>query len=230
MRSWRPRWCDAGALWTSLEVADSVDSSNTVLAERAGTGTAGPGAILVAEEQTAGRGRRGRGWEAPRHSSVMVSILIEPAVDQVQWGWLPLVTALAVTDGVARNGVGSNIKWPNDVVVGESKLAGVLCEVVPTPAGHAVVAGWGINVDQHRDELPGADATSMRLCGGAVDRGALLVECLRAWEYWFALWNTDESPVRSVVDTYVARSSTLGRAVRVNLPDGSEISGGSPPP
>ena len=93
----------------------------------------------------------------------MVSILVEPAVDQSEWGWIPLVTALAVTDAVARNGVQPNIKWPNDVMVGDYKLAGVLCEVVSTPTSHAVIAGWGLNVDQHRDELPGTDATSMRL-------------------------------------------------------------------
>ncbi|MFL6071284.1 MAG: biotin--[acetyl-CoA-carboxylase] ligase [Actinomycetes bacterium] len=214
-----------GGFWTSLEIADSIDSTNSVLAERANTGAAVSGAILVAEEQTAGRGRRGRSWLAPKHSSLMVSVLIEPAVDQSQWGWMPLVTALAVTDAVARNGVHSSIKWPNDVVVAESKLAGVLCEVVSTPTGHAVIAGWGINVDQHRDELPVADATSMLLCNGAVDRAALLTECLRGWEFWFACWNRADPSDHLVVDTYVARSSTLGREVRVDLPGGSTISG-----
>ena len=214
-----------GGLWTSLEVADSVGSSNTVLSGRAGTGSAGHGAVLVAEEQTAGRGRRDREWVAPKYSSVMVSILIEPPLDSVQGGWVPLLTALAVSDAAADAGVATTIKWPNDVVVGESKLAGILCEVVSTPRGHAVVAGWGVNVDQDRAELPDSGATSVRLCGGDLDRGGLLVACLRAWERWYTRWTTAEPSDRSVVDAYLAHSSTVGRAVRAHLPDGSEISG-----
>jgi BirA family biotin operon repressor/biotin-[acetyl-CoA-carboxylase] ligase len=214
-----------GGLWTSIEVVDSIGSSNTLLAERAGTGSIGHGAVLVAEEQTAGRGRRERGWVAPKYSSVMASILIEPAHEPAAWGWIPLVTALAVTDAVSGCGVQSTIKWPNDVVVGESKLAGVLCEVVPTPRGHAVVAGWGLNVDQEPTELPTADATSMRMCGGSLDRAALLVECLHAWERWYRVRANTELSDRAVIEAYVERSSTLGKAVRVHLPDGAEVSG-----
>jgi BirA family biotin operon repressor/biotin-[acetyl-CoA-carboxylase] ligase len=215
----------AGGLWTSLDVVDSVGSSNTELAGRAAQGVAGSGSVLVAEEQTAGRGRRGRERVAPERSSVMVSVLVEPEVDQAQWGWMPLLTSLAVTEAVNSCGVSAAIKWPNDVVVAESKIAGILCEVVSTPGGNAVVAGWGVNVDQDRDELPFGDATSVRLCGGAVDRGALLIDCLRALERWYLRWHAAAPTGGSVMDAYVERSSTLGRAVRVDLPDGSEIFG-----
>ncbi len=146
-------------LWTTVDVVDSLGSSNVALAERARAG-APSGSVLVAEEQTAGRGRRDRGWSAPPYSSVMVSMLVRPEVDPARWGWIPLLTALAIVDAVRAVGVRATVKWPNDVLVGDRKLAGVLCEVVPTMQGGAVVVGWGVNVDQFDAELPDT-ATSL---------------------------------------------------------------------
>jgi BirA family biotin operon repressor/biotin-[acetyl-CoA-carboxylase] ligase len=210
-------------MWTSVEVAESLTSSNDVLAERARSGAAGHGAVLITEEQTQGRGRRGREWAAPRYSSVMMSILVRPEVDESQWGWVPLVTALAVTDAVRSAGVAVSIKWPNDVMVGDSKLGGILGEVVAVPDGNAVVVGWGVNVDQTADELPVAGATSLRLSGGSRDRERLVVDCLRAWEMWVGRWQSEASG--EVLQESRRRSSTLGRRVDVSLPDGTTVSG-----
>jgi len=209
-------------LWSSLEIIDTVGSSNETLSMAAAAGTARHGSVLVAEEQTAGRGRRGRGWTAPQYSSVMVSVLVQPESEPASWGWLPLLTGLAVVEAVGTLGVQASIKWPNDVLVGEAKLAGVLCEVVQTPSGPAVVAGWGINVDQRGDELPGPEATSIRLAGGLVDRGQLLVACLSAWDEWFRRWSAGDP---TIFTTYRTHSSTLGRTVRVSLPDGGDVVG-----
>jgi BirA family biotin operon repressor/biotin-[acetyl-CoA-carboxylase] ligase len=208
------------SLWTSLEVITTVGSSNTELAQRAKVGSAVSGAVLVVEEQTEGRGRRDRTWMAPRYSSVMVSLLVEPDVDSSRWGWLPLVAALSVTDAISDTH--PSIKWPNDVMVGESKVAGILSEVVPTSRGTGVVVGIGINVDQDRDELPHPDATSVRLCGGASDRAAILVDLLRSWERWYRLWSEGAA---APVDAYRLRSATLGSQVRVHLPDGTVLVG-----
>jgi BirA family biotin operon repressor/biotin-[acetyl-CoA-carboxylase] ligase len=153
----------------------------------------------------------------------MLSLVVEPEVDQSLWGWVPLMTALAVTDAVAACGVTTQLKWPNDVLVNESKLAGILCEVVPTGLRPALVAGWGINVDQAVAELPNAASTSVRLSGGRSSREVLVIECLTAWEHWYTVWSTGQA--ESVAEAYVARSSTLGSGVRVQLPDGSEIVG-----
>jgi BirA family biotin operon repressor/biotin-[acetyl-CoA-carboxylase] ligase len=226
-----------GHLWTSLEVADSLTSSNDVLADRARSGLAAHGAVLIAEEQTRGRGRRGREWKAPRYSSVMVSIVVRPQVEETQWAWIPLLTALAVTDAVAKAGVTASIKWPNDVMVGASKLGGILGEVVTLPEGSAAVVGWGVNVDQSADELPASGATSLLLSRGSLDRAALVVNCLRAWEGWFQLWRREVSPggtpladhgeprLSSVAQEFRRRCSTLGRKVQVSNPDGSTLSG-----
>jgi BirA family biotin operon repressor/biotin-[acetyl-CoA-carboxylase] ligase len=208
-------------MWSAFEVVESLESTNLTMAQRARDGAA-HGSVLVAEEQTAGRGRRERGWTAPRHSSVMLSVLVRPDVSAARWGWIPLLTGLAVVDAVETLGVSATLKWPNDVLVGDRKLSGVLCEVVPTSRGNAVVAGWGINVDQGESELPGDTATSVRLSGGRVDRADLLVGVLSAWESWYDAWASDASRVRS---TYEQRSSTLGRDVRAQLPDGSQLEG-----
>jgi BirA family biotin operon repressor/biotin-[acetyl-CoA-carboxylase] ligase len=210
-----------GGLWTSLEVVDSLESSNLTLAQRARSG-APHGSVLVAEEQTAGRGRRDRGWSAPQYSSVMVSVLVRPDVDPARWGWIPLLTAVAIVDAVRAIGVSAGVKWPNDVLVGDRKLAGILCEVVPTAQGGAVVAGWGVNVDQSEAELPSGTATSLRLeCGGA-DRAALLLAVLDAWESWYRSWETEDDQLFSAYTQY---SATIGRQVDVELPDGSALRG-----
>lgn len=208
-------------LWTSLEVAGALESSNVTLAEWARTG-ATSGAVLVAEEQTAGRGRRDRTWSAPQYSSVMLSVLIRPTAEPARWGWVPLLSALAVVDALGKFGVSATVKWPNDVLAGQRKIAGVLCEVVPTPGGNTVVAGWGINVDQEADELPGDTATSLRLEGGRVDRAALVVDVLAAWESWYLRWEADD---HRLATTYTRYSSTLGGDVRLLLPDGSQVQG-----
>lgn len=208
-------------LWTSLEVVDSVGSSNVALAELARSG-APHGSVLVAEEQTAGRGRRDRGWSAPQYSSVMMSVLVRPEVDQARWGWIPLLTALAIVDPVRALGASATVKWPNDVLVGDRKLAGILCEVVPTAQGGAVVAGWGVNVDQSDAELPGGTATSLRLECGPVDRAELLLGVLDSWETWYRSWEADDD---RLFRAYTNCSATIGRQVDVELPGGSRLRG-----
>lgn len=215
-----------GAGWGPVDLAESIGSSNTALADRARRGDATHGAVLVVEEQTAGRGRRERGWVAPKYSSAMFSVLLEPSVDRARWGWLPLLAALAVSDalGVCAQ-VEPGIKWPNDVMLDEQKVAGILSEVIVTPQGPGVVVGVGINVNQSQDELPMADATSVCLAAGRVDRAGVVVACLRELDKWYHRW-VDEGPDGdSLVAAYGRRSSTLGRAVRVLLPDGQELRG-----
>jgi BirA family transcriptional regulator, biotin operon repressor / biotin---[acetyl-CoA-carboxylase] ligase len=208
-------------LWRSLHVIDSLASSNATLADRARSGD-DPGAVLIAEEQTAGRGRHDRGWSAPQYSSVMTSVLLRPDVPASRWGWVPLAVGLAVADAVGGHGVEATVKWPNDVLVGDRKLAGVLCEVVPTPRGAALVAGWGINVDQRKDELPVPTATSVRVAGGRADRATLAADVLTALEHRYRQWEQDDPDVRS---DYGARSSTLGSEVVVSLPGGGRLHG-----
>jgi BirA family biotin operon repressor/biotin-[acetyl-CoA-carboxylase] ligase len=107
-----------GGPWTSLDVVTSTGSTNADLAAAAATGTAGAGAVLVAEHQVAGRGRRDRVWVAPPRSSLAVSVLLVPdRVPQARWSWLPLLVGVGVASALAEvAGVQTGLKWPNDVL------------------------------------------------------------------------------------------------------------------
>ena len=152
-------WCarTAGRLWTSVRVVASTGSTNADLLARGGP----EGQVLVAEEQTAGRGRSGRTWVSQPGASLTFSVLLRPAsVPPSARGWLPLLTGVAVAAGVrSAAGVAARLKWPNDILVGDRKLAGILAE--QSADGDAVVIGVGLNV-----------ATSEAGAAGIADRPA----------------------------------------------------------
>jgi BirA family transcriptional regulator, biotin operon repressor / biotin---[acetyl-CoA-carboxylase] ligase len=152
----------------------------------------------------------------------MMSVLVRPEVDPARWGWIPLLTGVALVDALRTVEVSARVKWPNDVLVGDRKLAGILCEVVPTAQGGAVVAGWGINVDQSAAELPSGTATSLRLESGPVDRAALLLAVLDSWATWYHRWEAEDG---QLLPAYTRYSATIGRQVEVQLPDGSCLRG-----
>jgi BirA family biotin operon repressor/biotin-[acetyl-CoA-carboxylase] ligase len=147
------------------------------------------GAVAVAEEQTEGRGRLGRGWEAPPQTSVLVSILLRPAVEPPRLPELSLVAGDAVAAAIAETtGLDPAIKFPNDVLLGGRKVAGILAE----SSDGRVVLGIGVNANQTTDQLPAdahTDPTSLRLeLGRPVDRAPLLAAILlhleRAYDRW----------------------------------------------
>jgi BirA family transcriptional regulator, biotin operon repressor / biotin---[acetyl-CoA-carboxylase] ligase len=222
-----------GGLWTGLDVVASTGSTNADLLARAGADPAVPeGQVLVAEEQTAGRGRLGRTWTSAPGASLMFSVLLRPAaVSAGRRGWLSLLTGVAVASAV-RSVTGGTVdavlKWPNDVLVGERKLAGILAEQSPDNA--AVVIGAGVNVATPADALPvspsGIPATSLLVEGASVARDALLLEVLRQFERWYVAFRADPDPVRTgLLDAYRPLCATLGREVRVELPVGRFVTG-----
>jgi BirA family biotin operon repressor/biotin-[acetyl-CoA-carboxylase] ligase len=213
---------DGSRLWFSVDYVESIGSTNSEMALRAQHG-ARHGSLLVTDEQTAGRGRRERGWNSPPYSSVMVSAVLRPDVESARWGWLPLIIGIAIAEAVKASQVGAvGVKWPNDVMVADQKIAGILCEVVNTSDGPAVIAGWGLNVDQRSEELPGDGATSLRLLGVHADRDALLVDVLHRWERLYGAWRENEPELTA---SYTSLSTTLGQPVRAELPDSSVIKG-----
>ncbi|WBB63521.1 biotin--[acetyl-CoA-carboxylase] ligase [Streptomyces sp. WMMC500] len=221
-----------GGLWTSLDVVEATGSTNADLAARAREGAA-EGAVLVAEEQTAGRGRLERRWSAPPRSGLFLSVLLRPeGVPVGRWGWLPLLAGVAVATALPRAaGVDTALKWPNDVLVTvggeERKTGGILVERVDAEAD-AVVLGIGINVTLRADELPVPQAGSLALAGAKVtDRDPLLRALLRSLERWYGSWRTaggDPAGAR-LQETYAAGCATLGRRVRAELPGGTAVTG-----
>jgi BirA family transcriptional regulator, biotin operon repressor / biotin---[acetyl-CoA-carboxylase] ligase len=145
------------------------------------------GAVAVAEEQTAGRGRLGRGWSAPPGTSILVSIVLQPRVPLPQLPELSLVAGEAVAAAVAEAvGVEPEVKFPNDVLLGGRKVAGILAEA----ADGRVVLGIGVNVNQRPDELPpGVEATALRVAvGHELDRAPLLAGILAQLESSYDRW------------------------------------------
>ncbi|UQA93399.1 biotin--[acetyl-CoA-carboxylase] ligase [Streptomyces halobius] len=218
-----------GSLWSALDVVAATGSTNTDLAERAAEGTAAEGAVLVAEEQSAGRGRLDRHWSAPPRSGLFFSVYLTPRVPMARWGWLPLLTGVATAAALSREaGVDTALKWPNDllVIVGgaERKAGGILAE----RAGQGVVIGIGLNVTLSEDELPVPTAGSLTLAGArSTDRDILLRAVLRSLEHWYREWQAvDGEPAASgLLEAYATGCATLGRSVRAELPGDTEIVG-----
>ncbi|GGU73776.1 biotin--[acetyl-CoA-carboxylase] ligase [Streptomyces litmocidini] len=208
-------------LWTSLDVVTSTGSTNSDLAARADE--LPEGAVLVAEEQTSGRGRLDRTWTAPARSGLFLSVLLKPAVPVHRWGWLPLLAGVAAATGLAKAaGVDTSLKWPNDLLVSvageERKAGGILAE---RAGADAVVVGLGINVTLREDELPVPAAGSLLLADAvSTDRDTLLRAVLRSLEQWYGDWvRADGDPAASGLQTaYAAGCATLGRRVRAELP------------
>ncbi len=222
-----------GGLWRALEVTERTGSTNADLLSQARDG-APEGVVLAAEEQIAGRGRMGRTWVAPPRAALTFSLLLRPdAVPPARRGWLPLLTGVAVAEAVtATTGIETRLKWPNDLLAGPAKLAGILAE----SAGDAIVVGVGLNVDTEPAELPppgptpstALPATSLRAAGArATPREPLLLAILAGFERWYQAWrqaagDPDRSGLRPA---YIRWSATIGRPVRAELPGGQLLSG-----
>ena len=190
---------------------------------------------LIADHQTAGRGRAGREWATPQGAALTVSFVLRPTgVAPAGYGWAPLVVGLAVVRALRDLGAGAYLKWPNDVVVEAGakdipgwgrwrKAVGILCEVIP--GQQAIVAGIGINVSQSPAELPVPHAASLATLGAPdLDRvrlmrvlSAHLRDAVAAWE--------GESEHYSIKPAVEEVCATIGWDVVVDVPGGDPVSG-----
>jgi BirA family transcriptional regulator, biotin operon repressor / biotin---[acetyl-CoA-carboxylase] ligase len=220
-----------GLGWRQLDVVAQTGSTNADLLARAASGTDVAGAVLIAEHQTAGRGRHGRGWTASPRAQITMSVGVSVVdVPAAGWGWLPLATGVAVVDTVAPllevAGIEAGLKWPNDVLAGppgsSGKLAGILAEV----AKPVVVIGLGLNVTQSPDEVDGPGATSLLDLGvPAPDRNRLVCVLLRELGRRIVAWRAARGADWALAADYRERSLTIGTRVRADLPGGKELVG-----
>ena len=242
-------------LWREVRVVAETGSTNADLLAKARAGAA-EGLVLVAEAQTSGRGRMGRRWISPPRRALTFSVLLRPAAPVGLLGWVPLLAGVAVASALEQAaGVGARLKWPNDVLVDDAKIAGILAE----RWGNAVVIGTGINVLQQRGELPVPTATSLLVAQGAGPaqaggagpagplqawgagpgapgpvagadmRERLLTAVLDELARWYRAWLDQPRPGDAdgcgLRAEYLRRSGTVGTPVTVILPGGQHLTG-----
>jgi BirA family biotin operon repressor/biotin-[acetyl-CoA-carboxylase] ligase len=218
-----PRPIDAAAVhaalddrWTRVSVVGTTASTNADL-------LADPGApdrtALVAEVQTAGRGRLDRTWTSPPGHGLTFSVLLRPKAPMLLWGWLPLLAGVALHEAVtAATGIPVELKWPNDLIareeVGGGKLGGILAQT----SADAVVIGIGLNVTTPATELPVDGASSLVLCGATdVGRDDLLVGILSRIDARVAQWSDvgGDAEACGLAAAYRDLCATLGLDVAI---------------
>lgn len=216
----------AAAVTPRLQVVDSVDSTNAKLLRDAAADPDGHPhlAVVVTDDQRAGRGRLDRVWAAPAGTALAISVLLRvAAVEVADRGWIPLVAGSAMRQAIAAQlpGRAVTLKWPNDVLVGEKdggparKISGILAEVLPSDP-MAVVVGAGVNTTMETVDLPVPTATSFADQGVDVDEDRLLADYLEALRDGIAALAVGGHA--AVADEIAEHCSTLGEEVSVSLP------------
>jgi BirA family biotin operon repressor/biotin-[acetyl-CoA-carboxylase] ligase len=178
------------------------------------------GEVFVTEFQSAGRGRINRTFEATESSALLFSLYLEPKRNKMEWSAIPLLAGLSLVNALSNldEKLETNLKWPNDLLIGERKVAGILAEARPD----GVIVGIGLNVEMVKSELPVPTATSLKLENFAeLNRNIILSEILTNLALTIELW---ESGSNIGFEQYRQASSTLGKEVEVHLPSGEIIS------
>ncbi len=214
---------DAAALRTrladrypSLDVVASTGSTNADLRTATRDRT-----VLIAEEQTAGKGRRGRGWTSPGGGLYLSVLFTADGVPADRLPWLTLLAGVALVRTAASVGVDADLKWPNDLLIGDRKAAGVLAEIT---IGQGVVVGIGLNVAKLPPDVePGVGGlvpTSLEdHSNGVLDRTEVAVTLLTELADLERSWRDAHGDPAGLLDEYRAHCGTLGRTVRVELSD-----------
>jgi BirA family transcriptional regulator, biotin operon repressor / biotin---[acetyl-CoA-carboxylase] ligase len=213
MKSWAP----------AVQFYEEVDSTNRVASEWAGHG-ASEGSLVVANHQTAGRGRLDRQWFSPPGSSLLFSLILRPSIVTEDLGLLNLAAATAACGAVAEEGLEPKVKWPNDVLLDGRKVAGILSEAsLEFNRAIGVILGVGINVNIPEEEFP----EEIRDTAGSISIGSgrehnrldILTSFLRNFGRFYN--GMPEKPPSVILNAYRPLCDTIGRDVRVELQTGS---------
>jgi BirA family biotin operon repressor/biotin-[acetyl-CoA-carboxylase] ligase len=205
-----------------LRVVPSTGSTNTDLLALARDAAVPSFTTVATFDQTSGRGRLDRSWVAPAGVALAVSVLVRDALRSPVASWVPLLAGVAMTETLDELRPGAvGLKWPNDVLLEERKVCGILVEL--TPAGDAVV-GAGVNLRQTEAQLPVPTATSLELAGIAVD-DAVIDGMLAGYLGRLRAALESPAPADEVRERVTRRCSTIGRRVRIETPDGGLLTG-----
>lgn len=206
---------------------DIIDSTNEECHRLAGKGYS-QGTVVIAEEQTHGRGRFKRRWFSPKGSNIYLSILLRPSVSLEKASTLTLLSGVAVAAAIRDfSGLIVNLKWPNDIIFNEKKLGGILLEShLEKGILQYAVAGIGVNVNMMIEDMPDEIrdfATSLRIeLGNTLSKEDLIDNILMEFFRFYEEWLIDD---KSIVNSWRALTTTLYRRVRCILPDGKELVG-----
>jgi BirA family biotin operon repressor/biotin-[acetyl-CoA-carboxylase] ligase len=194
-----------------VSVVDLTTSTQSDLAELVNSSVAKSGEVIAAEFQSAGRGRLDRSFEAPPESALLFSFFLKPKRARSDWSFISFLAAMAMHEVISKDIADKvSLKWPNDVLIGDRKVAGLLAQQI----GDGVIVGIGINVAMGADELPVPTATSLALAGSSnLDRNLLLSAFLNQFADIFKEWDSGGD----FLEEYRQVCSTLGRQVRVEV-------------
>ena len=192
-------------------MVDLTASTQSDLAELVNASVAKSGEVIAAEFQSAGRGRLDRSFEAPPESALLFSFFLKPKRARSDWSFISFLAAMAMHEVISKDIADKvSLKWPNDVLIGDRKVAGLLAQQI----GDGVIVGIGINVAMGADELPVPTATSLALAGSSnLDRNLLLSAFLNQFADIFKEWDSGGD----FLEEYRQVCSTLGRQVRVEV-------------
>ena len=209
--------------FNKIEHVSETGSTNSDLVARAST--LPDGFTLIADYQTAGRGRMGRNWEAPPSANLLFSVLLHPEWPEERHQLVTPALALATVEMLQQLDMKTSIKWPNDVIVEREKskkIAGILAEYVQQE-NPVLVVGMGLNIGWPKSEDSGPpESTSLTACGIDEDRWMLLGEILKNFEKRL-VQITAEKEVSGFIEDYCSKSATIGYEVKVDKPDGDII-------
>lgn len=201
-----------------VEWHDRVGSTNGTMRERVtSSGGVGNGLVIAAREQTNGRGRQDRKWLSSPNTNLCFSLYVETDVDLRQVPSLTMSAALAVTDLLNAKGIRAVPKWPNDVLVGDRKICGILSERVEHGARRGIIVGIGINVNMSSEEAAGIDrpATSILIeIGQSCDPARLLEELLPQLEFWINRWQSGGFP--AIREIWIEKAGPIGKRISVH--------------
>ena len=201
-----------------VSVVELTGSTQNDLLQLVESNNALDGQVIATEFQSNGRGRLDRTFQAPAQSALLFSFYIKPRKERSDWGFIPLIAGLSLVRAITTIDTAMNVslKWPNDLIINEKKCAGIIAQTT----NEGVVIGIGLNVSMTPNELPVSTATSLAIEGSTItDRNLLLSHLLNTFAELFEAWEEGFE----LLDEYASASSTIGKKVRIELPNGENL-------